>query len=618
MPRSRVILARRRALRLSPLAACLSAALLMPAGHASVRPAVERGSLQVVNCDDAGPGSLRQAVADAADGDTIDLAGLSCDTIALSSGALEIGVAGLALTGPGREQLTISGGDANRVFDHTGSGTLRLSGLTVAHGLGLEGGGCIRSAGNLVLDGVSVSACAAGSPDTADVSGGGASVAVDATLTDVQFLDNHADGTLRVRGGALAVGGSLHASGSRFTGNRAYSHDAAGGNPSQNVAEGGAIHVLLDAELVDSTVSGNTAQSDTYEVFGGGLAVGSRPDQATGSLDLLRSEVSGNTVTSGCPVCAPQGGGISANGITRLRQTVVSDNTVGSAGSYGGAGGLRVFDGASTEILQSTISGNHADSAGGGLIGPGQGYLTIDGSWITDNFAGNQGGTNEGGGGVLCFGCTIQLSSSTVSGNTAEANGGGIGIQFGEYAPGTSTVIDSTISGNVGHEGGGFMLDGGRLQVSNSTVAFNQASERGAGLSGSEYAYEIDLQSSIVAGNTTGADANNVWAYPDTVSGANNLIPNAPGLPAAMPADTLTGDPLLLPLADNGGATPTHALAAGSPALDAGNNAIGLVFDQRGDGFPREVGAAPDIGAFEQQASAPDDTIFADGFDAAD
>jgi hypothetical protein len=106
-----------------------------------------------------------------------------------------------------------------------------------------------------------------------------------------------------------------------------------------------------------------------------------------------------------------------------------------------------------------------------------------------------------------------------------------------------------------------------------------------------------------------------VWAFPDTVSGASNLVPNAPGLPAEMPGDTLTADPQLLPLANNGGLTPTHALAAGSVALDAGNNAIGLVFDQRGDGYLREVGA-PDIGAFEQQSPEDGDLIFRDGFDA--
>lgn len=609
---------RGNALRLRPLAACLVAALLMPAGNAAVRSASVRGSLQVSNCDDSGAGSLRETIAAAGDGDVVDLGSLTCDTITLGSGAIGIGVADLSLTGRGRKQLTISGGDSDRVFDHTGSGTLSLSGLTVTHGFGVEGGGCIRSAGSLALNDVTVSACAAGTPQTADVAGGGASVAVNATLTDAHFLDNQADGNLRVRGGALTVGGSLQASDSTFTNNRAHSHEVAGGSAFQNIVEGGAVHVLADAELVDSMISGNAAQSDTYEVFGGGLAVGSNPDDTAGSLDLLRSEVSDNTVVSGCPVCAPQGGGIAAVGITRLRQSVINGNAVGSAGFYGGAGGLRVFDAASLEIERSTISGNHADSAGGGLIGPSQGYLTLDASRVTNNFAGNQGGTHEGGGGVLCFSCTIQISSSTVSGNTAEANGGGVGILFGEYAPGTSSIINSTISGNVGDEGGGFMLDGGRARISNSTIAFNQANLRGAGISGSEYAYEIELQSSIVANNATGADANNVWAYPDTVSGAGNLIPNATGLPAAMPTDTLTADPLLLPLADNGGGLPTHALGEGSPALDTGNNALGLVFDQRGDGFPREVGAAADIGAFEQPPPDTSDVIFRDGFDASE
>jgi hypothetical protein len=66
-------------------------------------------------------------------------------------------------------------------------------------------------------------------------------------------------------------------------------------------------------------------------------------------------------------------------------------------------------------------------------------------------------------------------------------------------------------------------------------------------------------------------------------------------------ADTIKAAPMLLPLADNGGPTRTHALAAGSPAIDAGNNLAGLVTDQRGSPFVRVAGAAPDIGAFELQ-----------------
>jgi hypothetical protein len=79
------------------------------------------------------------------------------------------------------------------------------------------------------------------------------------------------------------------------------------------------------------------------------------------------------------------------------------------------------------------------------------------------------------------------------------------------------------------------------------------------------------------------------------ITGHNNLIMLAGGVPA----DTRHDDPLLLPLADNGGPTLTHALAAGSPAIDAGANADNLDYDQRG--APRVVGAAADIGALEVQ-----------------
>ncbi|MGA9341798.1 MAG: choice-of-anchor Q domain-containing protein, partial [Rhodanobacteraceae bacterium] len=80
----------------------------------------------------------------------------------------------------------------------------------------------------------------------------------------------------------------------------------------------------------------------------------------------------------------------------------------------------------------------------------------------------------------------------------------------------------------------------------------------------------------------------------------------------ALPPDTIVDDPLLLPLADNGGPTLTHALDPSSVALDAGSNPDALVNDQRGAGFARVVGAGADIGAFE---AAPADAIFTNGFD---
>src|SRR5206468_417447 len=64
-------------------------------------------------------------------------------------------------------------------------------------------------------------------------------------------------------------------------------------------------------------------------------------------------------------------------------------------------------------------------------------------------------------------------------------------------------------------------------------------------------------------------------------------------------------DPLLGPLANNGGPTLTYAPQVGSPVIDAGSNPAGLTTDQRGTGFARVSGLATDIGAFEQQSSTP-------------
>ena len=89
-----------------------------------------------------------------------------------------------------------------------------------------------------------------------------------------------------------------------------------------------------------------------------------------------------------------------------------------------------------------------------------------------------------------------------------------------------------------------------------------------------------------------------------TVSGANNLV-TAADATVALPAQTLHVHPLLLPLANNGGPTRTHALGVGSPALDTGNNVANLPTDQRGVAFPRVLGAAADIGAFEGALALP-------------
>ena len=146
--------------------------------------------------------------------------------------------------------------------------------------------------------------------------------------------------------------------------------------------------------------------------------------------------------------------------------------------------------------------------------------------------------------------------------------------------------------------------------LNNSTVAFNRE--------GSKYASgvmfgdsgDIDMQSSIIAMNTTIGNSTGIDFRSGTsaiVTGSHNLVRASA---STLPADTLHGDPLLVALADNGGATRTHALQAASPAIDAGNNTVPLTYDQRGTGFRRVAHDVADIGAYEF-----DDTIFVDGFD---
>src|SRR5262249_38983942 len=105
----------------------------------------------VTNNGDSGPGSLRQAIADAPAGGTIVFSpALRGETIPLSSGALEVDK-NLSIQGPGSDRLSVSGSNASAVFAVAGGGTATISGLTIPGGSASQGGG-ISNAGNLTLD----------------------------------------------------------------------------------------------------------------------------------------------------------------------------------------------------------------------------------------------------------------------------------------------------------------------------------------------------------------------------------------------------------------------------------------------------------------------------------
>jgi hypothetical protein len=275
--------------------------------------------------------------------------------------------------------------------------------------------------------------------------------------------------------------------------------------------------------------------------------------------------------------------------------------------------------------------------------------LMMQDSEIRSSFAHANAGSAWGGGAYLRG--ELVMKYSNIHGNEVRASpdgsrarGGGIWNFYGG-----GTIVRSTISDNLGGTVGGMLLcdatDGEEIAIFSSTVSGNIASNStsGAGLSigyssglildnstitgNSERNFEnvsygaglslgdntpATLTSSIVSGNVFvrggGTRPSDIYGeFSTSLAGDHNLIGFSYLTP---PADTIgyLSDARLAPLRFNGGATRTHALLAGSIALNTGA-ANGQSEDQRGGGYPRVLGAGADIGAFES------DIIFADGFD---
>ena len=134
------------------------------------------------------------------------------------------------------------------------------------------------------------------------------------------------------------------------------------------------------------------------------------------------------------------------------------------------------------------------------------------------------------------------------------------------------------------------------MTINNSTLTGNTASSSGGGIY--LYGSTVNLVSTIVANNVGGGSPDIGIGETGTVNATNSLIRSTSGFSFSTNLNNITGqDPLLGPLANNGGPTLTHALLGGSPAIDAGSNPLALAFDQRGTPFVRSSGVT-DIGAY--------------------
>jgi predicted outer membrane repeat protein len=221
------------------------------------------------------------------------------------------------------------------------------------------------------------------------------------------------------------------------------------------------------------------------------------------------------------------------------------------------------------------VTGNNLQSDGGGFFN--QGNLTLRRVTVT----GNTG--SVGGGGLTQNGGLLRVERSTISGNSAN-QAGGLHVVTG----GTASLSNSTVSGNSAPVTGGITMFGS-LGLTHSTIAGNSSyslSNAGAGAT--------TLTNSLVVGG------------PCYGAGANTLIGANIASDGSCSGFTIDGDAasLLGPLADNGGATQTHALQAGHPAIDvAAADAHCATTDQRGAVRPQDGDAtgvaACDVGAFE-------------------
>ncbi len=259
----------------------------------------------------------------------------------------------------------------------------------------------------------------------------------------------------------------------------------------------------------------------------------------------------------------------------------------------------RVFDiqaGATVEIAGVTIRNGRTQvltGNGGGIRNAGQ--LTLSRVHVTGNRA--DGGA---GGGIYSSGASSSLtvSQSAISGNTAATLGGGIALD------GPLTLTDSTVSGNTaGTIGGGiYAFDNSDAEIVNVTITANQAAVQAGGLFAETTPFLTTdrpvLRDTILAGNTAPTDRDCGGA--PVSEGHNILGVGGACIDFTAPKGDLVGtaatprDPKLGPLTNNGGATPTHALLAGSPAQGAAANCT--ITDQRG--VDRQAGTC-DIGAFE-------------------
>lgn len=340
-----------------------------------------------------------------------------------------------------------------------------------------------------------------------------------------------------------------------------------------------------NVEMVGLTLTGGTASSTLQ----GDTPYGGAIKNFCGNLTLTDSTLLNNF--------AQKGGAIyNDTGTLTLNNTIVLNNTAnaGSTGNMGEGGGI---------YTTNTLSNR-----------PDTGLVTLNNSSVIDNIA--KSDTSGSGGGGIYNGAfiTLNITGSTISGNTASQGAGildksdvdtvienstlsgniGDGISSGN---GSLTLINSTVSNNTV----GIVLGNTMANISQTTIAAN--TDTGLSISAGS---DVTLNNTIVAGNSGSPAADIDFSSGTvTVTGAN-LIRDNTSVEAFFTADSLLVgttanpvEPLLNVLGEYGGPTQTMLPLLGSPAINAAITPANSLPTKDQRGLTRPQGIADDIGAVE-------------------
>jgi predicted outer membrane repeat protein len=444
----------------------------------------------------------------------------------------------------GGDLVTLSGGDANRIFRVAAGATLLLRNLVLVDGAVIGSGGAIYNEGALILD-------------------------------HVILRNNQADGdpvAFEGSGGAVvSFGGEVTVISSIFSGNRALA-DGGGAIMTYFAADGSIPTVLISGSHFEGNWAGNN--------LGGAVAL------VGGTGVIENSAIISNTALTGGGLFFDHGGDFT------LRDTIVADNHAST--EWGG--GIMVANNGSPDAISKIL---------------------IQRSTITSNTSQTEGG------GIYLWGGQLVIEQSTITSNTSQTEGGGIYLLGGYYLTDTLTVIDSLLADNHAANAGGAVWTGSAdsLEFANVTFSRNRAGAAGGAIFTTG---DVALTHATLADNQAPAGASLYLSPTVTLtlagssmttpvegvhcvlaggaviqSGGANVVSDASCALVGV-GDLPMTDPMLGPLADNGGPTLTHLPLLGSPAIDHTPLAICPAHDQRG--YIRPAGAACDSGAVEVDA----------------